>query len=235
MNAFKKYINFIKNCFTIYLPVAVIAVICIFAYDASQATGIKEALFGKKQIPTKESYSYNDEKWAEIEKFEVVSSHKGNKSLLVHYNNGKVETMSYDKLYNIVDLSVLDDMVPNLVIKNTYATHYGKKINGDVDKEHGRKTASGFVFDANKISGATFHNLGVAVITVMYKDYSLDIVVNDRMGDHSKNRCHQTIDLSAAAFQELTNQKLGVNDKVKVNFYLDYTKTKALHKALGLI
>lgn len=80
-------------------------------------------------------------------------------------------------------------------------SYYGKE-------HHGRKTASGEIFDMNKLTAA--HKklpFGTMVeITNINNDKSIIVKINDR-GPYIKGR---TFDLSRAAFDSIANLKKGI-------------------------
>lgn len=86
-------------------------------------------------------------------------------------------------------------------IKRTYASHYGGKF-------HGRKTASGEIFDTTKLTAAhrklPFNTL--VKVTNPKNGKSVIVRINDR-GPFHRNR---GLDLSRAAFSQIGNLKSGV-------------------------
>lgn len=101
------------------------------------------------------------------------------------------------KLMYVVVLIILMSFTDNV----GKASYYGKE-------HHGKRTASGQVFDMNKLTAA--HRslpFGTKVlVTNVDNGKSVIVVINDR-GPFVKGR---VLDLSAAAFEEIASKKQGV-------------------------
>ncbi len=97
----------------------------------------------------------------------------------------------------------------DIVFLEGYCTYYA-------DKFHGRKTASGEVYNKNIISAAMNGvNFGTIVrVTNLDNNKTIDVKVNDKIGS-KKN----IIDLSPVAFKKIANLKTG-----RINVMLEILK-----------
>ncbi len=93
-------------------------------------------------------------------------------------------------------------LIKNEII-NGYATYYGDPSS---NKFHGKKTASGEIFDRNLMTAAMNNiKLGTVVkVTNLANNKSVVVKINDRMGS-VKNK----IDLSYGAFKKIADIKTG--------------------------
>ena len=92
---------------------------------------------------------------------------------------------------------------------NWSASYYHKKF-------HGRKTASGEIFDINKMTCASNHyKLGTYLeVTNVKNGKSVVVKVNDKGPFNSKK-----LDLTPAAFSKIANLKQGIVNNLKVEVF----------------
>ena len=151
-----------------------------------------------------------------------VATSKFELSFLSDLSNQKMDTLKTDSLMNahtdsiistesniVLDNNKAEDKEENIetVTKtksNTReytASHYGGSF-------HGRKTASGAIYNQNALTAASNnYKLGTRVRVFNKKNRkSVDVVINDRMHPRMKKR----IDLSRAAFKEIASLNQGI-------------------------
>lgn len=110
-----------------------------------------------------------------------------------------------------------DPIIEKKIIKSStvegYSTYYGS-----TKKFQGRKTASGEIFDRNKLTAASnIFKLGSYVkVTNPTNNKSVVVKINDRMGS-KKN----IIDLSVAGFKKIANLSTG-RIKVRIELIKDF-------------
>jgi rare lipoprotein A (peptidoglycan hydrolase) len=121
-------------------------------------------------------------------------------------NSSTIESVKKEKAEDVIKDFNPDDINTPLEVEIGIASYYADKYNG-------KPTASGVIYDMNKISAAhPFHPLGtIARITNLVNNKSVILEINDRM----PYREDRIIDLSLGAAKELDMLIVGIQ-KVKI-------------------